>query len=161
MLGTLLLSLNFDRFAGRGIRAARQRALETGELDAPGASPLSARELQESHVPPGYQPHVLEFVVPLIALIGIAIGTFFVRGSPQVNWAFGIALLIAASSALARGMSLGNLVEGFGDGLKGVVLASVVLLLLLRGRKMITMKMTTLPSRMLTMMTLISKKPSA
>lgn len=129
VLGTLLLSLNIDRFSGPGIRAARLRAKETGQLDAPGAKPLSAKELRESRVPRGYSPHVLEFLLPLGALIGIAVGTFFILGTPKVNWAFGAALMIAALSALARGMSLGNLVEGFGDGLKGVVLASVILML--------------------------------
>lgn len=127
--GTFLLSMGIDRFSGRGIRQARKRARETGALDAPGASPLSARELQESRVPRGYSPHVAEFLVPLLALIGIAVGTFIFLGTPKVNWAFGIALLISALSALLRGMSLGNLIEGFGDGLKGVVLASVILML--------------------------------
>lgn len=127
--GTLLLSLNIDRFSGRGLRRARRRALQTGELDAPGAAPLSARELQESRVPTGYRPNVLEFVLPLLLLISVAIGTFVVRGSPQVTWAFGLALLASSLSALARGMSLGQLIEGVGDGLKGVVLASVILML--------------------------------
>ena len=129
VLGTLLLSLNIDRFSGAGIRRARQRALKTGALDGPDASPLCARELQESLVPAGYSPHVLEFAVPLAALICTAVGTFIALGVPKVNWAFGIALLISAVSALMRGMSLGNLVEGFGHGLKGVVLASVILML--------------------------------
>jgi len=127
--GTLALSMDYDRFAGRGIREAKQRARTTGQLDAPDASPLSARELQENRVPEGYAPHVLEFVVPLAVLIGIAIGTFVLLGSPQVNWAFAAALVIAAVSALTRGMTLGNVIEGFGDGLKGVVLASVILML--------------------------------
>jgi len=129
VLGTLLLSVDIDRFSGRGIRQARQRAKTSGHLDAPDASPLSARELQECRVPKGYRPHVLEFVGPLTVLIGVAIGTFITLGTPKVNWAFGAALSIAALSALGRGMSLGHLVEGFGDGLKGVVLASVILML--------------------------------
>lgn len=129
VVGTLLLSLDIDRFSGKGIRAARKRARSTGELDAHDATPLAAKELEESRVPAGYRPHVLEFIVPLTVLIGIAIGTFFVLGTPKVNWGFGAALLIAATTALARGMSLGNVIEGFGDGLKGVVLASVILML--------------------------------
>ncbi|MEM8490614.1 MAG: Na+/H+ antiporter NhaC family protein [Pseudomonadota bacterium] len=127
--GTLLLSLGFTRLSGPGIRAAASRARATGQLDAPDAKPLRAKELQETHIPAGYQPHVLEFVVPLTVLISIAVGTFVVLGVPKVNWAFAAALMIAALSALARGMSLENVVEGFGDGLKGVVLASVILML--------------------------------
>ena len=129
VLGTLLLSLNITTFAGPAIRKAMHRARDTGALDAPGASPLSAKELQVTKVPKGYKPNVLEFFVPLFLLIGIAVGTFVVRGSPNVNWAFGTALIVSGLVALFKGMSLGHLIEGFGDGLKGVVVASVVLML--------------------------------
>ena len=129
VLGTLLLSLDIMGLSGSGLRKAQRRARDTGMLDAPDASPLTARELQASRVPEGYKPNVLEFIVPLTALIGIAVGTFIAGGSPQVNWAFGCALMISILVALFKGMSLGNVIEGFGDGLKGVVLASVILML--------------------------------
>ncbi|MFK7886623.1 MAG: Na+/H+ antiporter NhaC family protein [Gammaproteobacteria bacterium] len=127
--GTLLLSLGVTRFAGKGLRQARQRARDTGQLDAPDATPMSARELHETRVPEGYQPQVFEFFVPLMLLVGIAVGTFIYRGSPQVNWAFGAALLSSVLFALFKGMRLRAVIEGIGDGLKGVVLASVVLML--------------------------------
>ncbi|MGI9205186.1 MAG: Na+/H+ antiporter NhaC family protein, partial [Woeseiaceae bacterium] len=60
---------------------------------------------------------------------GVAIGSFVMMGSPQVNWAFGAALLLSVSIALIKGMSLNDVVDGIGDGLKGVVLATVILLL--------------------------------
>jgi Na+/H+ antiporter NhaC len=129
VFGTLLLSMGITTFAGSGIRRAHARARDTGQLDAPGASPLAAKELQASNIPAGYKPHVLEFFVPLLLLIGVAVGTFVFRGSPQVNWAFGSALLVSVLVALFKGMSLGNVIEGFGDGLKGVVVASVILML--------------------------------
>ncbi len=126
---TFLLSLGYTRFSGAGIRAASDRARMTGQLDAPGVTPMSAEELHVARVPPGYKPHVLEFFIPLLLLIGTAIGTFCVMGTPKVNWAFGIALVVSVLVALAKGMHLGNVIEGIGDGLKGVVLASVVLML--------------------------------
>ena len=129
VVGTLLLSLGITRFAGPGIRAARKRARETGELDAPGAIPMSAKELHASHVPAGYRPQVAEFFVPLALLIAIAVGTFVAMGTPRVNWAFGAALLLSILVALFKGMHLGQVIEGIGDGLKGVVLASVILML--------------------------------
>ncbi len=129
VLGTFLLSIERPLFLGKQLRAAMDRSRETGQLDAPGAAPLSAKELQGSNVPAGYKPHVLEFFLPLGALIGIAVGTFIASGSPNVQWAFGIALLLAAAMALAKGMSLKDLIAGFHDGLKGVVLGSVILLL--------------------------------
>lgn len=129
VLGTLLLSLDVNRFSGKAMKKAMQRARTTGQLDAPDAHPLSAKELQQNHVPQGYRPHVAEFFVPLLVLIAIAVGTFIAWGSPNVNWAFASALLLSAIIASLRGMALNQLVEGIGDGLKSVVSASVILML--------------------------------
>jgi len=129
VIGTLLLSLNITTFSGRRIREAHHRAKTTGQLDAPGAKPLSAKELQKCEVPKGYSPHHLEFILPLVTLVGTAVLTFIFMGSPKVNWAFGAALLLSIFIALAKGMSLMNVIDGFGNGLKGVVVASVILML--------------------------------
>ena len=129
VLGTFLLSIEKPYFLGGRLRAAMERSRQTGQLDAEGAAPLSAKELQGSNVPEGYKPHILEFFLPLGSLIAIAVGTFIATGSPNVQWAFGFALLLAAGMALAKGMSLKDLISGFHDGLKGVVLGSVILLL--------------------------------
>ena len=127
--GTFLLSIEKPPFLGKRLAAAMERSRSTGALDADGAQPLSARELQASNIPEGYTPHVLEFFLPLFTLIAIAIATFVMFDSPNVQWAFGAALLLAAGMALAKGMSLTELVAGIHDGLKGVVLGSVILLL--------------------------------
>ena len=129
VLGTFLLSIERPIFLGPQLAAAMTRARTTGQLDAAGADPLSARELQASHVPAGYTPHVIEFFLPLAALIAIAVGTFVAFGSPNVQWAFGVALLLAAGMALGKGMALKDLLSDFHDGIKGVVLGSVILLL--------------------------------
>lgn len=129
VVGTLLLSFDKAPLLGRQFRRAIARSRETGELDAPGSNPLSARELQVSDVPAGYTPHVVDFFVPLLALIGIAVGTFVYTGSPQVRWAFGAAVVLAMALAMLRGMTLLDLMNGFVQGLKGVVLGSVILML--------------------------------
>lgn len=129
VLFTFLLSIEKTPFVGRRMRKAIKRARQTGQLDAPDAEPLSTKELQASDVPAGYRPHVIDFFLPLITVISIAIGTFIVNGSPQVRWAFGVAVLEAALLAMLRGMTLKQVVEGFTSGLKGVLLGSVILLL--------------------------------
>ena len=129
VLGTFLLSIEKPIFLGKRLAAAMERARTTGRLDAEGADPLSTKELQASEVPAGYTPHVLEFFLPLGTLIAIAVGTFVAYGSPNVQWAFGAALLLAAGIALGKGMSLKDLISGFHNGIKGVVLGSVILLL--------------------------------
>ncbi|MDE0681036.1 MAG: sodium:proton antiporter [Gammaproteobacteria bacterium] len=129
VLGTFLLSVEKPLFLGKQLKEAMVRARETGALDAPDAAPLAAKELQGSNVPEGYKPHILEFFLPLGTLIALAVGTFIAFGSPNVHWAFGAALLLAAGMALAKGMSLKDLITGFQDGIKGVLIGSVILLL--------------------------------
>jgi Na+/H+ antiporter NhaC len=129
VLGTFLLSIDKAPILGKKMRAAIKRSRETGQLDRPGAEPMLSPELQRSQVPEGYKPSAIEFVLPLAVLTAIAVGTFIAYGSPQVRIAFGIAALVAAGSALVRGMSVKHLMDGIGTGLKGVVVASVILLL--------------------------------
>ncbi|WP_088329073.1 Na+/H+ antiporter NhaC family protein [Lacimicrobium sp. SS2-24] len=129
VFGTFLLSMNFLTFSGTRLKKANQRAAETGQLDAPQARPMSSGELHRATVPEHYRPNQWEFILPLVTLLGIAVGSFVFLGSPKVNWAFGAALVLAATIALVKGMSLENLLDGFGDGWKSVVVASVVLML--------------------------------
>ena len=129
VLGTFLLSIEKPVFLGKRMIEAMKRARTTGQLDAPGAKPLASKELEVQEVPAGYVPNLLEFVIPLVALIGIAVGTFIAFGSPNVLWAFAVALLLAALMGLARGLSLRDLMDGISDGMKGVVGGSVILLL--------------------------------
>lgn len=129
VLSTFLLSIDKAPFIGKKMKDAIKRSRETGKLDEPGSTPLSAKELETCEVPPTFTPHVSEFFVPLFLLIGIAIGTFIFMGSPQIEWAFGAALLSAALMPMARGMSLRDLMFGVGEGFKGVVVGSVILLL--------------------------------
>jgi Na+/H+ antiporter NhaC len=129
VLGTLLVSLEITYFAGKPLRKAIQRARQTGQLDDINASPVSAKELHTVELPPGYKPHWIEFVLPLVCLIMVAIITFIWTGSPQIHWAFGSALLLSTSVALLKGMQVRQVLEGFANGWKGVVVASIILML--------------------------------
>ncbi len=127
--GTLLVSLNHFQLAGKPLRNAWQRTQATGELDAPSAKPISAKELHHPQVPDGYRSSPLEFILPLVMLLAVAILTFVFLGTPKIHWAFGAALALCLVMALVKGMTLGQIMDGFGNGLKGVVVASVVLML--------------------------------
>ena len=129
VIGTLLLCFNITWHTGGHMRKAHRRAAETGQLDEPGAKPMSAKELHEPKIPKGFSPSALEFVVPMILLIAIAVLTFVFLGTPKVNWAFGVALVVASAMAMWRGLTLDDLMDGLGNGFKGVVVASVVLVL--------------------------------
>jgi Na+/H+ antiporter NhaC len=129
VLGTFLLSIEKAPFLGKRMLAAIKRSRETGELDAPNAEPLSAKELMDDHTAPGYVAAAWEFILPLGLLISVAIGTFVSTGTPQVRWAFGIALIAAMLSALLKGMQLKILIEGLLTGIKGVVGGALILVL--------------------------------
>ena len=72
---------------------------------------------------------MIDFFLPLAILIGLAIGTFILYGTPNVRWAFGASVVSAGLLAIARGMRLPALIQGVSDGMKGVVLGSVILML--------------------------------
>ncbi len=129
VLGTLLLSLNITWHCGSRIRQARARTLATGKLDSETARPMNAKELHVPEVPEGYHPNALEFVLPLGLLMCVAISTFILLGTPKVNWAFALALLLSCTIALFKGMSFHHLIDGIGNGFRGVVVASVILIL--------------------------------
>ncbi|MEM7576729.1 MAG: Na+/H+ antiporter NhaC family protein [Planctomycetota bacterium] len=127
VLGTFLLCVDKAPILGSRFRRAIRRARETGELNAPGSAPLSARELDEDQPPDGFVPTMWGFLLPLFLIIGIALSTFFLNGSPDVVTAFAVAFLVASVIALARGMTLVQLVDGMTQGIKGVLVATIIL----------------------------------
>jgi Na+/H+ antiporter NhaC len=129
VLSTLLIATEKHPALPPKLKLARQRARETGELNAPNAEPLAGEDPNYDFLAPGYQPNLLDFVFPLVMLLGVAIGTYLAFGSPKVLWAFGAALLLAAVMAWMQNMSLRHIVTGILDGQKGVVIGSVILLL--------------------------------
>jgi Na+/H+ antiporter NhaC len=138
VLGTFLLSIDKAPILGRRFRDAikRSRADDAGG-DRQVSATQSVPHVSDPNQPdaseesdPSYRSHPLEFVVPLVVLIGIAVGTaVFMDDGPQVRLGFAVALAVAAGTAIVRGMSLSSLVEGIGSGLKGVTVASVILVL--------------------------------
>lgn len=129
VLSTLLVALDKHPLLPKKLRLARDRARTTGELNAPDAEPLADEELEEELVPLGYTPHVSDFVLPLLLLLGVAIGTYLWLDSPRVLWAFGAALALSAGLAWLKGMAFKTIVESILEGQKSVVLGSVILLL--------------------------------
>lgn len=126
---SFLFAIEKSPFVNKKMKLAIKRARETGQLDAPDAQPLSAKELQTSNVPKGYKPHIIDFILPLGSLILVALYTMVTMGSPQVRWAFGIALIVAILLAMVRGMTLKVLLEGLMDGFKGIIIGSLILVL--------------------------------
>jgi Na+/H+ antiporter NhaC len=127
ILFTLLFALGKLPFVGKTMRAAQRRARETGELDAPDAKPIAAKELTTVNVAAGYQPSLLDFFVPLIVLIGFAGMSWFIAGELMIGEAFGLAVVSSVTLSLIRGMSVNDAFEGLVEGIKGVTIGAIIL----------------------------------
>ena len=142
---TLLFALELLPWEGRKMSTAKRRARQTGFLDRPHAEPLAAAELNELRIPDDYRPGLEDFLVPLGVLIGVALTgivgplveavgagriELFLSGiDVPIAEAFGLAVLSAIVLALAKGMSVQKVVDGFVDGCKGVTIGALVLAL--------------------------------
>ncbi len=123
---------------GRKMRAAIDRARSTGEVNRSGATPLAAEELTNVDVPEGYKPGLLDFIGPIGTLLGIAIVpylvTYFILGHTEdptllIAEAFVLSVLAGMGIALAKGMELQEVIDGFVDGCKGVTIGAIILAL--------------------------------
>jgi Na+/H+ antiporter NhaC len=110
------------------MHSARVRSRTTGALDAPGAQPLLASDLE----PPseiGYRPSLADFTVPIGVLLLVAIGPYVVTGQFRINEAFLLAVLSAMVVARLGGMRLGEIVQGFVRGCQSMTIGAIVLAL--------------------------------
>ena len=128
VIGTLLLAMDFHSVGGKRMKDATHRARSTGKLDADGAKPLHSHSSEDRHLE-HLQSHAVDFLIPLILLITVALTSFFITGSPNVNAAFSVAVITAIGIALLRGASMHDLFTGIAAGFKSVVFGAVILLL--------------------------------
>jgi Na+/H+ antiporter NhaC len=149
VLFTLLLSIekmpflpgrlwgNVPLVVGRKLSRAILRARDTGQLNRPGAQPLTSEELTVVRVAEGYRSGLIDFFGPMGTLLGVAIlpylYTFFVLGWEEptllIAEAFLLAVLAGLAIALIKGMRLRIAIEAIVDGCKGVTIGAIVLAL--------------------------------
>lgn len=126
---TMTLLFAFDRLPLQGSPMAKAvaRVRATGELDAPDAEPMASKELTESHVAAGYTPAMIDFLAPILTLLGFCLVPWLVGGSPMVFEGFGLAVVVAVVVSVLRGMSVTTAFEAFVSGVKGVTVGAIVL----------------------------------
>lgn len=136
ILGTFLLAIDKAPFLGKRFREAIQRSRAASpvgtvevHVDVDTDEPTGFQGDIRDHAASGYRASALEFAIPLITLIAIAVGSGFFRPEPEVRWAFAVSFALACMIALCRGLSMQDLVDGIGDGLKSVTVVSVILVL--------------------------------
>lgn len=124
---TLLFALGVLPAFG-ALARARQRARETGALDARTARPM----LPEGAVPPpleGYQPSLADFLVPLGVLLGTAVVPYLGWRADWINEAFLASVLSAMLVARVRGMPGSEVIDAFVDGCRAMTIGAIVLAL--------------------------------
>jgi len=122
---------------GGKMRRAIERARTTGAMDHHSAQPMAAVELTETRVPEDYRPGLEDFFGPIGVLLGVAIVpyivTFYVLGREDpmllIAEAFVLAVLASMLIAMAKGMKLTTVINGFVDGCKGVTIGAIILAL--------------------------------
>jgi Na+/H+ antiporter NhaC len=123
---------------GKKMRAAIKRVRTSGKLDRDGASPMAAKELTQMKIPKYYSSGLVDFFGPIGTLLGVAIipyiVTFYYMGNTEnptllIAEAFVLAVLTGMFIALAKGMDLRTVMDGFIDGCKGVTIGGIILAL--------------------------------
>jgi len=128
---------NVPLVVGRKMTRAIRRARETGQLNRPGADPLTSEELTVLKVEQGYKSGLIDFFGPMGTLLGVAIipyiYTFFILGSDDptllIGEAFLLAVLAGAAISLIKGMRLKAVIGAIIDGCKGVTIGAIILAL--------------------------------
>ena len=108
------------------LRAAQARARAGEGLDAPGAVPLLPDPGQQVARVQGYEPSLLDFVLPIGVLIILAIVPYL-YGINFINQAFVACVLTSMATAAARGMPLAEVLDGFLRGCGLMTVGAVVL----------------------------------
>lgn len=123
---------------GKKMRKAIKRAREEGKLDRDGADPMSSSELTEMDIPENYSSGLVDFFGPIGTLLGVAIipyaVSYYFMGRTEdpmllIAEAFVLAVLTGMFVALAKGMDLKTVMDGFVDGCKGVTIGAIILAL--------------------------------
>jgi len=127
VLGTLLFALGRLPWIGGRMARARDRARESGALDAPTALPMLPPEGAGGEPATGYRPSLADFAVPIGVLLGVAVLPFMFLDQNLINEAFLLCALSAMTLAAARGLSLAEVLDGFLNGCRNMTLGAIVL----------------------------------
>ncbi len=123
---------------GKKMRKAMSRARQEGKLDDDEAQPMAASELTDVDIPEDYNSGLVDFFGPIGTLLGVAIipygYTAYIMGNTEdptllIAEAFVLAVLTGMFVALAKGMDLQTVMDGFVDGCKGVTIGAIILAL--------------------------------
>lgn len=112
------------------MKKAEERAMKEGKVLRDGAEPLVGKELTDTQAYPGYKINVfLNFVVPVLIVISIAIGTYITLNSAKTMEAFMVAVVYLGIVMRVKGIPFKDIMETAISGMKGVMPAIIILAL--------------------------------
>lgn len=110
------------------MKKAEKRALEEGKVLREGADPLMGEELTETPPYEGIKTNVfLNFILPVLIVITIAVGTFITLKSAKTMEAFLAASVILGIIMRIQGIPFNDIMKTAIAGMKGVMPAIIIL----------------------------------
>ncbi len=110
------------------MKKAEERAEHEGKVLRDGAQPLMSRELTDIEPYEGINTSLFwNFILPVLIVIGVAVGSFVVTQSALTMEAFLLSSVIAAIVMRVQGVPLSDIMETATNGIKGVMPAIIIL----------------------------------
>lgn len=110
------------------MKTAEARAENEGKVLRDGAQPLMSRELTDIEPFEGIRTSLFwNFVLPVLIVIGVGIGSFVVTKSALTMEAFLLSSVVAATVMRIQGVPLADIMETAMNGIKGVMPAIIIL----------------------------------
>lgn len=112
------------------MKKAEKRALEEGKVVRDGGTPMVGKELTEMQAYEGLKPRMfLNFILPVLMIICIAIGTYIQMNSAKTMEAFLFVILFMSVSMLIQGVPFKEVMRTVQEGIKGATPAVIILAL--------------------------------
>ena len=112
------------------MKKAEERAMNEGKVLRDGAVPLIGKELTEMKPYEGIKPRIfLNFLLPVLMIISIALGTYITLGSAKTMEAFLFVIIIIRSIIPCPGIPFQEIMNTLTQGIKGAVPAVTLLAL--------------------------------
>lgn len=112
------------------MKKAEKRAMEEGKVLRDGATPLIGKELTEMQPYPGIKIRVfLNFILPVLMIVSIAITTYISMKSAKTMEAFLFVLIFMSISMMVQGIPFKEVMNTLTDGVKGAIPAVMLLAL--------------------------------
>jgi Na+/H+ antiporter NhaC len=123
---TFLFAMGWLPWVGKRMAAAQRRVAETGALDGPGAEPMMPPD-GPAEPAAGYTPSLADFFVPIGVLLGVGVLPTVLWDANWIDEAFVSCALSAMVVARVRGLSLGEVMDGFINGCRAMTIGAVIL----------------------------------